>query len=83
MSITNLKKASRTAETGQEDVRTAVKSMLDEFETGGDETARRFAHDLDKWPGDILVASEELEAAKKSVPQKLKDDIHFPGYSYQ
>ena len=77
MSITYLKKASRTAETGQEDVRTAVESILDELETGGDETARRFARDFDKWAGDILVASEELEAAKRSVPQKLKDDIRF------
>jgi sulfopropanediol 3-dehydrogenase len=77
MSITYLKRASRTAETGQEDVRTAVQSMLDELEAGGDETARRFARDFDKWAGDILVASEELEAAKKSVPQKLKDDIRF------
>lgn len=77
MSITYLKKASRTAETGQEDVRARVQAMLDELEAGGDGTAVRFARELDKWDGDILVGPEALEAAKKAVPQKLKDDIRF------
>jgi len=35
MSITYLKKTARTAETGPEDVRTTVQSMLDELEAGG------------------------------------------------
>lgn len=77
MSITYLKKATWTAETGQEDVRAAVQSMLDEIEAEGDDAARRFACQFDKWDGEIVVAPESLEAAKQSVPQKLKDDIRF------
>jgi len=41
VSITYLKKASRKAETGQEDVRTTILSMLNELEAGGGKTARR------------------------------------------
>ncbi len=77
MSITYLKKATRTAETGQEDVRAAVQSVLDEIEAEGDDAARRFARQFDKWDGEIIVAPETLEAAKQSVPRKLKDDIRF------
>jgi sulfopropanediol 3-dehydrogenase len=72
-----LKKATRTAETGQVDVRAAVQGMLDEIERGGDEAARRFARDLDQWEGDIIVPRERIEAAAREVPDKLKDDIRF------
>ena len=77
MPITYLKKSSRTAETGHQDVQATVQSMLDELEKGREETARRFARTLDGWDGDILVSPEALETAKQTVPQKLKDDIHF------
>ena len=77
MSITYLKKATRTAETGQEDVRAAVQSMLDEIEAAGDDAARRFAREFDKWDGEIVVAPETLAAAKEAVPRRLKDDIRF------
>ncbi|HEX7074741.1 MAG TPA: histidinol dehydrogenase [Hyphomicrobiaceae bacterium] len=77
MSVTYLKKAARTAETDQGDVRATVQVMLDELEAGGDDVARRFARDLDKWEGDILVAPEVVEAAREFVPQRLQDDIRF------
>ncbi|UCD80561.1 MAG: TRAP transporter large permease subunit [Desulfobacterales bacterium] len=48
MSITYLKKTSRTVETGQEDVRTTIQSMLDELEAGGNKIVRRFARDFEK-----------------------------------
>ncbi len=77
MSITYLKKAPRTAESGQEDVRNAVRSMLGELEAGGDAAALRFAREFDKWEGDIVVGQDAIEKAKAAVPQKLKDDIRF------
>jgi sulfopropanediol 3-dehydrogenase len=77
MSVTYLKKASRTAESGRQDVQATVQSMLNELEAGGDGVARRFARELDNWDGDILVSTEAVEAAKKAVPRKLKDDIRF------
>ena len=77
MSVIYLKRASRTAETGRQDIQSTVQSMLDELEKGGEEVARRFARKLDGWDGDILVGPETLEAAERAVPQKLKDDIRF------
>ena len=72
-----LKKATHTAETGRVDVRSAVQTMLDEIERGGDEAARRFARDFDHWEGDIVVPRDRIEAAARQVPEKLKDDIRF------
>ncbi len=77
MSVTYLKKSSRTAETGHQDVKTTVQSMLDELEKGGEEVACRFARNLDQWDGEIVVSPEAMENAKQAVPQKLKDDIRF------
>jgi sulfopropanediol 3-dehydrogenase len=77
MSITYLKKSSRTAETGHRDVQATVESMLDELEKGGEDVASRFARNLDNWDGEIVVSPETLENARRTVPQKLKDDIRF------
>lgn len=72
-----LKKATRSAETGQTDVRAAVEAMLHEIERDGDAAAIRFARDLDKWQGDIIVTPEVRAKAAALVPEKLKDDIRF------
>jgi sulfopropanediol 3-dehydrogenase len=80
MSVTYLKKSSRTAETGHQDVQTTVQSMLDELEQGGEEIACHLARKFDHWDGDILVSPEALESAKRA---KLKDDIRFAQDSIQ
>jgi sulfopropanediol 3-dehydrogenase len=72
-----LKKSSRSAEKGQTDVRAAVETMLAEIERDGDAAAIRFARDLDKWHGDIIVSSETRSRAAAQLPEKLKDDIRF------
>ncbi len=77
MSVTYLKSATRTAETGQDDVRVRVEAMLREIEAGGDEAARRAARDLDGWDGDIVVGEEALTRAEASLSETLKDDIRF------
>ena len=77
MTITYLKKATATAETGQTDVRAAVEAMLEEIRQGGDDAVRRYAADLDKWQGDIVMSPEDRARATASVPQKLRDDISF------
>jgi sulfopropanediol 3-dehydrogenase len=77
MAVTYLKQASRTAETGQTDVRAAVESMLAEIERDGDAAVRRFARDLDRWDGDILLSPQARAAAVAQVPEKLKADIRF------
>jgi sulfopropanediol 3-dehydrogenase len=77
MTLTYLKKATRKAESGQPDVRAAVETMLAALERDGDAAAIRFARDLDKWQGDIIVAPEAIRRAADLVPEKLKNDIRF------
>ncbi len=72
-----LKKAVRTAETDQQDVRETVAKMLTEIAAGGEAVARQFARDLDKWSGDIIVSPAGRVAAAALVPEKLKSDIRF------
>lgn len=72
-----MKKAVRTAETGQQDVHEAVSAMLAEIAQGGEEAARRYARDLDKWAGEIVVSPADRAAAAALVPERLKADIRF------
>lgn len=77
MTVTYLKKADKTASTGEADVQDIVRSILDEIETGGDEAAIAYAKKFDKWDGDIVVPRDVIDAAAEQVSQKLKDDIRF------
>jgi sulfopropanediol 3-dehydrogenase len=77
MTSSYLKRAIRTAESGQEDVRASVTAMLSDIERGGDEAALRYARDLDDWPGDAIVSESALDAAEAAVADELKDDIRF------
>ena len=72
-----LNKATRSAESGQEDVRQKVQAILAEIETGGDEAARRYAAEFDKWDGEIVVSREQIAAAAEALPARLRDDICF------
>lgn len=72
-----LKRAAKTAATGEADVRATVQTMLDEIEAGGEAKATDYSRRLDKWDGAIVVTAAEREAAAAKVPAKLKDDIRF------
>lgn len=72
-----LKKAVRTAEAEQRDVHEVVAGMLAAIAEGGEEVARAYARDLDKWAGDIIVSPEARAAAAAQVPEQLKADIRF------
>ncbi len=72
-----LKKAEKTAATGEQDVRATVQAILDDIERGGEAKAREYAAKFDKWDGDIVVSRDAREAAAAKVPQRLKDDIRF------
>ncbi|AWB47166.1 histidinol dehydrogenase [Gemmobacter aquarius] len=72
-----LKKAVRTAATDHQDVHDTVAAMLAEIARDGDEAARRFARDLDKWNGDIVVTPQARAAAAAQVPEQLRRDIQF------
>jgi sulfopropanediol 3-dehydrogenase len=77
MSMIYLKKSSRTAETGQTDVRASVEAMLAEIAAGGDAAATRLARAYDNWQGDIVVSPETRAQAAALVPAKLRGDIQF------
>jgi sulfopropanediol 3-dehydrogenase len=77
MTMIYLKKSTRSAETGQTDVRASVETMLDEIERDGDAAVIRFARDLDNWQGEIIVSPEVRERAAAEIPEKLKGDIRF------
>ena len=72
-----LKKAPKSAATGEQDVRATVQSMLDDIESGGEDVVREYAKKLDKWEGDIVVDAEARAASHQQVNQRLKDDIRF------
>ncbi|HVZ51992.1 MAG TPA: histidinol dehydrogenase, partial [Pseudolabrys sp.] len=77
MAIEYLKRASKTAATGEADVRATVAAMLAEIEADGEAKAADYARRLDKWDGDIVVSRELRARAAEKVPAKLKDDIRF------
>jgi len=72
-----LKKATLTAQSDASDVHDIVQRILSDIETGGDEKAREYAAKLDNYDGNIILSDQEIAAACKLVPQKLKDDIKF------
>lgn len=77
MPVRYLKKAQKTAATGEQDVREVVQRMLDEIEKGGEQKAREYAEKFDKWKGDIVVSRDDIAKAADKVPSQLKDDIRF------
>lgn len=73
----HLKKASRTAETGRQDVRATVEDLLARIARDGEPEVTRLSRDLDQWTGDIRLSPEARRAAIAKVPGKIKDDIRF------
>jgi sulfopropanediol 3-dehydrogenase len=77
MTTTYLKKAIKTAATGETDTQSTVRDMLDIIKTGRETAATDFARKLDGWDGEIVVSRATIEAATKALPESVKDDIRF------
>ena len=77
MTVQYLKKAEKTAATGEQQVRDTVQAILNDIERGGDDKAREYAAKFDKWTGDIVVSKDDIAAASEKVSALLKDDIRF------
>lgn len=77
MALHYLKKAPKTATTDAGETREIVQKILGDIEQGGEAAARKYALELDKYDGNIVLTRDEIEAAKAKVPQKLQDDIKF------
>ena len=75
MSITHLKRALKTPQTGSEDTRRIVKDMLERIEAGREDAARDYGVELDGYRGDIVVGPETMKKAAREVTPQLKEDI--------
>ncbi len=77
MPIEYLKKANPPIQSIDTATAETVRRMLAEIETGGEETVRRYARDLDGWNGDIIVDEAGFAKAEASLSAGVKADIQF------
>jgi len=77
MAITYLKKADKTPQTGTDETRRIVETMLARIEAEGEAAAIDYGRELDGYGGDIVVSADVIAAAGDEVSQQLKDDIRF------
>jgi len=72
-----LKKAKLTSKSDASDVHDTVVKILADIEEGGDAAALQYAAKFDNYDGNVLLNTEEIEAACALVPDRLKADIQF------
>ena len=77
MAITYLKKANKNPQTGSDETRSIVETMLARIETEGEAAAIAYGKELDGYAGDIIVPADAIAAAGDEISQQLKDDIQF------
>jgi sulfopropanediol 3-dehydrogenase len=77
MTITYLKKASKTPDTESGNAQAVVSRMLSDIEGRGESAVREYADKLDKWTGEILVTPAMAEARTKDIPAQVRHDIEF------
>lgn len=80
MSVEYLKRASKSAASGEQDVREVVARMLREIKLGREATAVEYGRAHDGWTGEVVVPREAIDAACKKVSPRMRDDIR---YAYQ
>ncbi|MBM7344901.1 histidinol dehydrogenase [Pantoea coffeiphila] len=77
MSVTWLKKATKTPESNTSEARRVVEEMLTTIKAEGEEAVRRYAHSLDKWSGEIVLTPEQIAAQIREVPADVRRDIDY------
>lgn len=77
MAVTYLKKAEKTPQTGTDETRRIVETMLAKIESEGESAAITYGRELDGYEGDIVVPADVIAAAGDKISQQLKDDIRF------
>lgn len=77
MTITYLKRAEKTPQTGTDETRQLVSEMLAKIEAGGEDAALEYGRTLDGYHGEAVVSAEMIARASDSVSPQLKDDIQF------
>src|SRR3546814_2539280 len=71
------KKPAKQPTTAEADTRRVVGEILDSIRDGGEAQVRRYAAELDRWQGEIVVSPDAIAAAAAKVPARLKEDIAF------
>ena len=77
MTVTYLKKATKTPQTGTDETQAIVREMLAKIEEGGEAAALEYGAKLDGYTGPALVTQKQIAEAGKQVSDQLKDDIAF------
>ena len=77
MTISYIKKASKTASSDEVETRKRVQDVLTEIESRRDEGIKDISRKFDNYEGDVIVSKEKIEEVIKSLDQKVKDDVQF------
>ena len=72
MTITYLKRATKTPETESGNARAVVEEMLATISKGGEQAVRDYALRLDKWSGAIIVTPDEIARNTSDLPRRCK-----------
>ncbi len=77
MSVQFLKKASKNPDTESSNAQQVVTEMLANIEKNGESAVLEYSKSLDKWSGDIVLSSLEIDRIISEVPDQVKQDIDF------
>ncbi len=77
MTVTYLKKASKTPDTETAMAQQVASVMLEKIRNEGEAAVRQYALDLDKWQGDMEVSATQIAENASKVPELVKQDIDF------
>jgi sulfopropanediol 3-dehydrogenase len=77
MTVTYLKKASKTPETETATAQKVVAEMLGAIEAGREAAVRAYASKLDGWQGEIVLTRAEIDRRATEVPAQVRRDIDF------
>lgn len=72
-----IKKAPKSAETDNAEVRKTVADLLADIETNREEAVRDLSRKFDGWEGDFLLSEEKKKRVINRVPESIKQDIRF------
>ncbi len=75
--IKKYKAAAKNPESNSDAAFTTAKSILDDISLNGEVAVKKYAEQLDKWTGDIIVPPDELAKIAKNIPESVKEDIDF------
>ncbi len=75
MTISFLKKASKTPETETDAARKVVTDMLAAIEMGGEAAVKDYALKLDQWSGPIIMERDQIEEVTRNIPVSIREDI--------